>query len=121
MTVLLYGLGAVLIRETAARWRKGLPAIVLLGLAYGAISVFALGCGWIVSRLSFSTRGTVSMAGGFLVPMMITRLLAGALALVALLLALIALALFKAEGDLDAAGLVPDRPGNLLNDDANFR
>jgi hypothetical protein len=37
MAVLLYGLGAVLIRETAARWRKGLTAIVLLGLANGAI------------------------------------------------------------------------------------
>jgi len=33
--VLLYGCGAVLIRETVKRWRKGAPSLLLLGGAYG--------------------------------------------------------------------------------------
>jgi hypothetical protein len=36
-TVLLYGLGAIIIRETAIRWGKGYTTVCLLGLAYGAI------------------------------------------------------------------------------------
>ena len=34
---LLYGSGAILIRELALRWRKGWPSIVVLGAAYGII------------------------------------------------------------------------------------
>jgi hypothetical protein len=33
--VALYGCGALLVREIALRWGKGLPSIFLLGLAYG--------------------------------------------------------------------------------------
>ncbi len=33
----LYGCGAVIIRETALRWKKGWPTIFLLGLAYGLV------------------------------------------------------------------------------------
>jgi hypothetical protein len=34
---LLYGSGAILIRELALRWRKGWPSIVMLGAAYGIV------------------------------------------------------------------------------------
>jgi hypothetical protein len=34
---LLYGSGAILIRELALRWRKGWPSIVVLGAAYGIV------------------------------------------------------------------------------------
>ncbi len=33
----LYGLGAILVRELAAAWRKGWPTIMVLGAAYGVI------------------------------------------------------------------------------------
>ncbi len=33
----LYGSGAVIIRETVLRWRKGWPSVFLLGLAYGVV------------------------------------------------------------------------------------
>lgn len=32
---MLYGSGAILIRELVARWRKGWPSLLLLGMAYG--------------------------------------------------------------------------------------
>jgi hypothetical protein len=33
-----YGGGALLVRETAKRWRKGFPSIVLLGIVYGMVN-----------------------------------------------------------------------------------
>jgi hypothetical protein len=33
----LYGCGAVIVRELAIRWQKGLPTVLTLGAAYGII------------------------------------------------------------------------------------
>lgn len=33
----LYGCGAIIIRETAIRWKKGWPTVFILGLAYGVL------------------------------------------------------------------------------------
>ena len=35
LLVMLYGSGAILVRETAVRWHNGWPSILLLGMAYG--------------------------------------------------------------------------------------
>lgn len=63
MLVLLYGCGAVIVRELKVRWRKGLGSLLLLGAAYGILEEGLMVCSFF--NPAWPDLGSVALYGRF--------------------------------------------------------